>query len=50
MHRKVKLQDEEVSEEYQRQFKVLSPQYKDVFTTDSTNISRTDQLLWILLQ
>ena len=41
VHRKVKLQDAEVTEAQQNAFKELCDEYKDIFSTDSSNIGKT---------
>ena len=41
VHRKVDLQDAEVTEEQQNAFKELCDEHKDIFSTDSSNIGKT---------
>ena len=41
MHRKVNLQDAEVTKEHQEAFKELCNEYKDIFSIDSSNIEKT---------
>ena len=41
VHRKVKLQDAEVSEEHQIAFKELCNEFKDIFLVDSSDIGKT---------
>ena len=41
VHRKVELQDAEVTEAQQNAFKELCDEYKDIFSTDSSNIGKT---------
>ena len=41
IHRKVELQDAEVDEAQQNAFKELCDEYKDIFSTDSSDIGRT---------
>ena len=41
MHRKVELQDAEVSEEHQKAFKELCNEFKDIFSVDSSDIGKT---------
>ena len=41
VHRKIDLQDTEVTEEQQRAFKELCDKYKDIFPTDSSDIGKT---------
>ena len=40
-HRKVNLQDAEVSEKYRKQFKPLCKEFEDIFSKDSTDIGKT---------
>ena len=40
VHRKVELQDAEVTEAQQNAFKELCDEYKDIFSTDSSNIEK----------
>ena len=40
IHRKVDLQDAEITEEQQRAFKGLCSKYKDIFSTDSSDIGK----------
>ena len=40
-HRKVNLQDAEVSEKYRKQFKLLCKEFEDIFSKDSTDIGNT---------
>ena len=44
MHRKVELQDADVSEEHQNAFKELCKEFKDTFSVDSNDIGK---LLWL---
>ena len=41
IHRKVKLQDADVSEEHQKAFKDLCDEFKDIFLVDSSDIGKT---------
>ena len=41
VHRKVDLQDADITEEQQNAFKELCNEYQDIFSTDSSNIGRT---------
>ena len=41
IHRKVNLQDAEVTKEHQEAFKELCNEYKDIFSVDSSNIGKT---------
>ena len=41
VHRKVELQDAEVSEEHQKAFKELCNEFKDIFSVDSSDIGKT---------
>ena len=41
VHRKVELQDAEVTEAEQNAFKELCDEYKDIFSTDSSDIGKT---------
>ena len=41
VHRKVELQDAEVTEAQQKAFKELCNEYKDIFSTDSSDIGKT---------
>ena len=41
IHRKVNLQDAEVTEEHQETFKELCNEYKDIFSIDSSDIGKT---------
>ena len=41
VHRKVELQDAEVSEEHQNAFKELCNEFKDIFSVDSSDIGKT---------
>ena len=41
VHRKVDLQDADVTEEQQNAFKELCDEYKDIFSTDSSDIGKT---------
>ena len=41
VHRKVELQDAEVTEAQQNTFKELCDEYKDIFSTDSSDIGKT---------
>ena len=40
-HRKVKLQDAEVTAKYKKQFKLLCKEFEDIFSKDSTDIGKT---------
>ena len=40
-HRKVKLQDAEVTAKYRKQFKLLCKEFEEIFSKDSTNIDKT---------
>ena len=40
-HRKVKLQDAEVTAKYRKQFKLLCKEFEDIFSKDSTDIGKT---------
>ena len=40
-HRKVNLQDAEVSVKYSKQFKLLCKEFEDIFSKDSTDIGKT---------
>ena len=40
-HRKMQLQDAEVTEEYREKFKLLCKEFEDVFSKDSTDIGKT---------
>ena len=40
-YRKVKLQDAEVTAKYRKQFKLLCKEFEDIFSKDSTDISKT---------
>ena len=40
-HRKVKLQDAEVLDEYKKEFEKLCEEYKDIFSKDSSDIGKT---------
>ena len=40
-HRKMQLQDAEVTEEYREKFRLLGKEFEDVFSKDSTDISKT---------
>ena len=40
-HRKVELQDAEITKEHQEAFKELCNEYKDIFSIDSSNIGKT---------
>ena len=40
-HRKVNLQDAEVSAKYRKQFKLLCKEFEDIFLKDSTDIGKT---------
>ena len=40
-HRKVKLQDAEVTAKYRKQFKLLCREFEDIFSKDSTDIGKT---------
>ena len=44
VHRKVELQDAEVTEAQQNAFKELCDEYKDIFSTDSSDIGKTPLL------
>ena len=41
VHRKVDLQDADITEEQQNAFKELCDEYKDIFSTDSSDIGKT---------
>ena len=41
VHRKVDLQDADITEEQQKAFKELCDEYKDIFSTDSSDIGKT---------
>ena len=41
VHRKVDLQDAEITKEHQEAFKELCDEYKDIFSTDSSDIGKT---------
>ena len=41
MHRKIELQDANVSDEHQKAFKELCDEYKDIFLVDSSDIGKT---------
>ena len=41
VHRKVYLQDAEITKEHQEAFEELCDEYKDIFSTDSSNIGKT---------
>ena len=41
VHRKVDLQDADITKEQQNAFKKLCDEYKDIFSTDSSNIGKT---------
>ena len=41
VHRKVELQDADVSEEHKRQFENLCEEYNDIFSKDSSDLGRT---------
>ena len=41
VHRKVELQDAEISEEHQQAFKDLCTEFNDIFSTDSGDIGKT---------
>ena len=41
VHRKVELQDADVSEEHQNAFKELCKEFKDIFSVDSSDIGKT---------
>ena len=41
IHRKVDLQDAEVTKEHQKAFKELCNEYKDIFSIDSSDIGKT---------
>ena len=40
-HRKMQLQDAEVTEEYREKFRLLCQEFEDVFSKDSTDIGKT---------
>ena len=40
VHRKVDLQDAEITKEHQEAFKELCDEYKDIFATDSSDIGQ----------
>ena len=40
VHRKVDLQDADITEEQQNAFKELCDEYKDIFSTNSSNIEK----------
>ena len=40
-HRKMQLQDAEVTEKYREKFKLLCQEFEDIFSKDSTDIGRT---------
>ena len=40
-HRKVKLQDAEVTAKYRKQFKLVCKEFEDIFSKDSTDIGKT---------
>ena len=40
-HRKINLQDAEVSVKYRKQFKLLCKEFEDIFSKDSTDIGKT---------
>ena len=40
-HRKMQLQDAEVTEEYRERFRLLCKEFEDVFSKDSTDIGKT---------
>ena len=40
-HRKIQLQDAEVTEKYREKFKLLCKEFEDIFSKDSTDIGRT---------
>ena len=40
-HRKVNLQDAEVTAKYRKQFKLLCTEFENIFSKDSTNIGKT---------
>ena len=40
-HRKIQLQDAEVTEKYRENFKLLCQEFEDIFSKDSTDIGRT---------
>ena len=44
VHRKVDLQDAEITKEHQEAFKELCDEYKDILSTDSSNIGKTPLL------
>ena len=44
VHRKVDLQDAEITKEHQEAFKELCDEYKDIFLVDSSNIGKTSLL------
>ena len=44
VHRKVYLQDAEITKEHQEAFKELCDEYKDIFSTDSSDIGKTPLL------
>ena len=41
IHRKIDLQDAEITKEHQKPFKELCNEYKDIFSIDSSNIRKT---------
>ena len=41
VHRKVELQDAEISDEHKQQFKELCKEYSDIFSKDSADLGRT---------
>ena len=41
VHRKVDLQDADITKEHQEAFKELYDEYKDIFSIDSSNIGKT---------
>ena len=41
IHRKVDLQDAEITREHQEAFRELCNEHKDIFSTDSSNIGKT---------
>ena len=41
VHRKVDLQDAKITKEHQEAFKKLCDKYKDIFSTDSSDIGKT---------
>ena len=41
IHRKVDLQDAEITREYQEAFRELCNEHKDIFSTDSSDIGKT---------